>query len=155
MDILNEYQIRLDELMPLIREQLAANKCVKFSPRGTSMLPMLRQGIDHVVLSPLPRKLKKYDLPLYQRKDGQFVLHRVIKVGETYSCIGDNQFIVEHGLEHTQMIGLVTAFYRDKKEIPVTAFRYRIYCRMWHYSRPVRHFYRRAIGWLRKRVTKA
>ena len=155
MDILNEYQIRLDELMPLIREQLAANKCVKFSPRGTSMLPMLRQGIDHVVLSPLPRKLKKYDLPLYQRKDGQFVLHRVIQVGETYSCMGDNQFVAEHGLEHTQMIGLVTAFYRDKKEIPVSAFRYRFYCRIWHYSRPVRYFYRRAIGWLRKHITRA
>jgi hypothetical protein len=96
MDILNEYQIRLDELMPLIREQLAANKCVKFSPRGTSMLPMLRQGIDRVILSPAPQKLRKYDLPLYRRENGQFVLHRVVKVGKTYSCIGDNQFVVEH-----------------------------------------------------------
>ena len=61
MDILNEHQIRMEELMPLIREQLAANKCVKFSPKGTSMLPMLRQGIDHVVLSPLPHKLQKYE----------------------------------------------------------------------------------------------
>ena len=155
MDSLSEQEYRLEELLPLIQEALDAGKQVKFSPRGTSMLPMLRQGIDRVILSPAPQKLRKYDLPLYRRENGQFVLHRVVKVGKTYSCIGDNQFVVEHGLEHTQMIGLVTAFYRDKKEIPVTAFRYRIYCRMWHYSRPVRHFYRRAIGWLRKRVTKA
>ena len=30
-------------------------------PGGVSMLPMLRQGLDQVVLSPLPEKLKKYD----------------------------------------------------------------------------------------------
>lgn len=154
MDSLSEQEYRLEELLPLIQEALDAGKQVKFSPRGTSMLPMLRQGIDHVVLSPLPHKLTKYDLPLYQRKDGQFVLHRVIKVGETYACIGDNQFVVEHGLKHEQMIGLVTAFYRDKKLIQVTSFRYRIYCLIWHYSRPMRYFYQRSIGWLRKHITK-
>lgn len=150
MDSCSERQVRLEELMPLIREQLAEGKRVKFSPRGTSMLPMLRQGIDSVILSPLPDKLKKYDLPLYQRENGQYVLHRVIQVDETYSCVGDNQFILEKGLRREQMIGLVTAFCRGKKEIPVSAFSYRVYCRLWHYSRPVRHFWRRAIGWLRK-----
>ena len=142
--------MRLDELMPLIREQLAEGKRVKFMPRGMSMLPMLRQGIDSVILSPLPDKLKKYDLPLYQRDNGQYVLHRIVKAGNTYTCIGDNQFVYESGLRREQMIGLVTAFCRDKKEISVTALSYRIYCRAWHYSRPVRLFLQRAIGWLRK-----
>ena len=104
--------MRLEQLMPLIREYLAAGKTVKFSPRGISMLPMLRQGIDDVVLSPLPEKLKKYDLPLYQRDDGHFVLHRIVRVGETYTCVGDNQFELEHGLRHDQMIAVVTAFSR-------------------------------------------
>ena len=62
MDSLLERQMRLEQLMPLIRDSLAAGKTVRFSPRGISMLPMLRQGIDSVVLSPLPEKLKKYDL---------------------------------------------------------------------------------------------
>lgn len=152
MDSWNERQVRLEELMPLIREQLAAGKRVKFSPRGVSMLPMLRQGKDSVILSPLPERLKKYDLPLYQRDNGQYVLHRVIKAGDTYTCMGDNQFVPEHGLRHEQMIGLVTAFCREKKEIPVTALSYRIYCRVWHYSRPVRHLWRRGLGWLRRHI---
>ena len=150
MDSYSERHVRLEQLMPLIREQLAEGKRIKFSPRGTSMLPMLREGLDSVILSPLPAKLKKYDLPLYQRENGQYVLHRIVKTGETYSCVGDNQFALEQGLRHEQMIGLVTAFCRGKKEIPVTALGYRIYCRAWHYSRPVRRFWRRAIGWLRK-----
>jgi len=142
--------LRLEQLMPLIQEQLAAGHSVRFSPRGTSMLPMLRQGIDSVVLSPVPQKLKKYDLPLYQRKGGQFVLHRIVAAGDTYTCIGDNQFELEHGLEHGQILALVTAFYRGEACYSVTDWRYRIYCRFWHYSRPLRHLWRRIKGVLRR-----
>ena len=136
--------------MPLIREQLAAGRSVRFSPRGTSMLPMLRQGIDKVVLSPLPEHLKKYDLPLYQRENGQYVLHRIIDAGETYTCTGDNQFDLETGLLREQMIAQVTSYTRGGRENPVTAWHYRLYCRVWHHSRPIRRFYRRAKNFLRR-----
>ena len=140
--------------MPLIRERLASGQSIRFLPRGISMLPMLRQGIDSVTLSPLPEKLKKYDLPLYQRDNGKYVLHRVTEVGETYTCMGDNQFAPETGLRQDQMIALVTAFTRGEKEYRVTDFSYRLYCRVWHYSRPVRHFWRRGIGWLKRKIKK-
>ena len=51
----------MDELVPVITERLRAGQSVCFSPKGISMLPMLRQGIDTVTLSPLPEKIKKYD----------------------------------------------------------------------------------------------
>ena len=138
--------------MPLIQEALNQGKTVKFSPRGISMLPMLRQEIDSVILSPVPAKLKKYDLPLYQRDDGKYVLHRVVRVAETYTCVGDNQFVLEHGLRHDQMIALVTAFTRGDRLIAVSDWRYWVYCRMWHYTRGLRHFYRRAKGWIRRHL---
>ena len=141
---------QLDNLIPLFRERLAAGQKVKFSPRGISMLPMLRQGVDTVTLSPLPEKLKKYDLPLYRRPDGKYILHRIVGVGDTYICIGDNQFVYETGVTHDQMIALVTGFTRGTREYSVNDWRYWIYCRVWHYSRPVRRFYRRGIGWLRR-----
>ena len=144
--------VAMDDLMPLFREQLATGNSVRFSPRGVSMLPMLRQGRDCVILSPLPEKLKKYDLPLYLRDNGKYVLHRVVAVGETYTCIGDNQFVYEPGLRHDQMIGLVTGFCRDKKQYSVEDPRYRLYCRVWHYSRPLRHFCSRALGWIRRHL---
>lgn len=152
MDQMNSKQCALDDLMPIMRERLAAGQSIRFSPRGVSMLPMLRQEKDSVLFSPLPEKLKKYDLPLYRRKNGQYVLHRIVKVGETYTCIGDNQFVLEPGLEHGQMIALVTAFYRGDRKISVNSFGYRCYCRFWHYSRPLRHFWRRGIGWLRRHL---
>ena len=59
MDSLNNSMIVEAELMPLVRERLAAGQRVRYLPfRGISMLPMLRQGVDTVELSPLPEKLK-------------------------------------------------------------------------------------------------
>ena len=147
-----EYVTRLDALMPLIRERLEAGQTVRFSPMGISMLPMLRQGKDSVVLSLVPEKLKKYDLPLYRRPDGQYVLHRIAEVGDTYTCIGDNQFRMEPGVEHGQILALVTAFYRGERKWEVTSPLYRLYCRFWHYSRPLRRFWRRGMGWLRRHL---
>lgn len=147
-----EYVTRLDALMPLIQERLEAGQTVRFSPMGISMLPMLRQGVDSVVLSPVPEKLKKYDLPLYRRPDGKYVLHRIVGVDEGYTCIGDNQFDFEHGVSHDQMLAVVTAFYRGERKWDVNSPAYRVYCRFWHYSRSVRHFWRRGIGWLRRHL---
>ena len=124
--------------MPLFRQQLAQGGRVRFGPKGTSMMPMLRQGIDTVEIAPLEGKLKKYDLPLYQRDGGQYVLHRIVKAADTYTCIGDNQYQLEPGVRHDQMIGVVSAFYRGEKRWDVTDWRYQLYCRLWHWSRPVR-----------------
>ena len=138
--------------MPLFLEQFQAGRSVRFSPRGVSMLPMLRQELDSVVLSAVPEKLQKYELPLYQRDDGKYILHRIVEAGETYTCIGDNQFVAETGIRHDQMIALVTGFYRGETYHSVEEPGYRLYCRFWHYSRPVRHFWRRGIGWLRRKI---
>lgn len=143
---------KLETLMPLIREQLARGQSVRFYPRGTSMLPMLRQTVDSVILSPITGQLRKYDIPLYQRDDGKYVLHRIVGAGPLCTCMGDNQFLPEPGLRPDQMIGVVTAFYRGEHLIPVTALSYRIYCRFWHYSRPLRRFWRRGMGWIRRHL---
>lgn len=144
----------MEELMPLIREALAAGQSVRISPRGVSMLPMLRQGKDSVVLSPISGKLSRFDLPLYRRENGAYVLHRIVEAGETYTCMGDNQFIAERELKHAQMIAIVTAFYRGGKKHAVTESGYQLYCRIWHYSRPLRRFWRRGMGWLRRQLKK-
>ena len=73
-DSLRERDVPLNTLMPLIREELSAGKSVRFSPRGVSMLPMLRPGMDTVTISPPPEKLKKYDLPLYRRDNGKYII---------------------------------------------------------------------------------
>ena len=73
-----------------------------------------------------------------------------MKVGEKYTCMGDNQFFCEPGLDHGQMIALVTAFTRGGREHTVNEIGYRIYCRVWHYSRPVRRLWRGGLRRLRR-----
>ena len=150
MDLLKNKETELDSLMPIMCEQLAQGGVVTFSPKGTSMLPMLRQGKDTVTLSPLDGKLKKYDLPLYRRDNGQYVLHRIVGVGDTYTCIGDNQFRKEHGVRHDQMIGVVSAFCRGNRVVNVSDLSYRLYCRAWCLVRPIRYLYIRAFGFLKR-----
>ena len=140
---------KMEELMPLIRERLASGQSVKFSPSGISMLPMIRQGRDEVILSSPPSRLKKYDIPLYQRENGKYILHRVVRVGETYTCIGDNQFVFEEGVSHESVIAVVSAFVRDGKMKSVNSLSYWLYCRMWHYSR----YPRRKMRGLKNRIS--
>ena len=138
-----EKTVRLDEVMPLIRERLAAGESVQFSPNGISMLPMLAPERDSVVLSPVTARLRRGDLPLYRRKNGQYVLHRVIFAGERYTCCGDNQVDLERDIEHAQLIAVVSSFTLKGKHISVKAPAYRLYCFVWMASRPFRYLWRK------------
>lgn len=143
-----EFVPQMETLMPLVKEALKAGRSVRFSPTGVSMLPMLRQGLDSVVLSPVSGRLKKYDLPLYQRDNGKYVLHRVVEADEDYVCMGDNQFVPEKGVRHDQVIAVATAFYRGETLYSADAPVYRLYCRLWYHSRHIRHFFRRGKNWI-------
>ena len=130
----------IDEMMPLITEAINSGKSVELSPRGTSMLPMLREGKDSVILSAPQGELKKYDIPLYRRKDGTYALHRVIAIGDySYVCIGDNQYFAET-VYHHQVIAVVTAFKKNGRLLTVDNRRYRIYVALRMYMRPARYF---------------
>ena len=148
--------------MALVRERTAAGQTVRYLPfRGFSMLPMLRQGRDQVELSPLPDRLKKYDLPVYRYPSGKYVMHRVVDVKDDYYvCNGDNLIQMETVYPH-QMVALVTAFTRDGKRIEVSDPKYLMYCRFWCASRPIRHIWfrirplvHRGIGWLNRRMRR-
>ena len=147
---MHNVSIRLEQIYPLMLEQLANGESVQFTPRGTSMRPMIYGGRDQVILSPAPAKLRKYDIPLYRRANGQFVLHRIVKVGDTYTCIGDNQFDYEPGVRHDQIIAVTTGFIRNGKKCSVHSLSYWLYCRLWHFGRPVRKAYWRIIGLLHR-----
>ena len=131
----------LKDLWPVMQEHLAAGEPVQITINGTSMRPMLFAGRDQVILGPITGKLKKYDLPLYLRDNGQFVLHRIAEVGETITCVGDNQITLETGLRHDQMLAVMVGFIRKGKKYSADCRVYRWYCRFWHYTRPIRRIY--------------
>lgn len=100
---------------------------------GYSMFPMLRDRKDTVILIPVgEQKLQKYDLPLYRRPSGHYVLHRILKVKEDgYVMCGDNQWIKEDPVPHGWVIGVVKGFYREETYVDVGNKWYRAYVHIW------------------------
>lgn len=98
---------------------------------GVSMMPLLRQNRDVMIIERPTGRLKKYDVPLYRRGD-QYVLHRIIRVHEDcYDIIGDNCVNIERGIKDSQIIGVLTGVIRDGKTITVDAPSYKIYYHVW------------------------
>jgi len=113
-----------------MKEVLKSGGEVSFVTAGFSMLPMLRNRTDKVVLVRAEGQLKKHDVPLYVRADGKYVLHRIIGADSGgYKTRGDNQREIECGVRDEQIIAVLKAFYRDGKLIKCTDLKYRCYCR--------------------------
>lgn len=139
---MREHQIRLDDIIQLIQEQLATGQNVTFSPNGISMLPTIKEGRDIVTLSSPPPCLQKYDIVLYRRDSGQYVLHRVVRVGKTYTMMGDNQTTLEQGISHGQIIALCTAIRRKGKLLDTRAWGIRGRGVLFYHTRHLRRIWR-------------
>ncbi len=106
---------------------------------GTSMYPMLRDRCDRIVVIPVGEKvLKKYDLPLYRRPDGKYVLHRIIGVrDDLYVIRGDNTYVKEY-VPKDWILGYVSEFYRKDRHVLASSRRYLVYAVFWNLIYPVR-----------------
>ena len=71
-------EVVIDDVIDIMIEKLNSGGTVTFTPKGKSMLPMLRDGEDVVVLSKPNGKLHLFDIPLYRRSNGAYVLHRIV-----------------------------------------------------------------------------
>lgn len=133
-------RVAMSELRPLMSEILQDGREVILTATGTSMLPLLRHKKDRVCLvKPGEQPLKKYDLPLFVREDGKYILHRIVEVTpEGYRVAGDNQWVIEHPVRHSQVIGVVQGILRGGRYISCDGFLYRVYCRLWVSAYPVR-----------------
>ncbi len=138
--LIESKEVSMDDLIDIMVEKLDSGGTVTFTPRGTSMLPMLRDGEDVVILSKPKGRLHLFDLPLYRRKDGTYVLHRVINFDSDrgYVMCGDNQFKNEHGVYDEDIIAVVTAFYHKGKPYTVHSLRYKFYVHLWYNTKLIR-----------------
>ncbi|MBQ9438064.1 MAG: S24/S26 family peptidase [Lachnospiraceae bacterium] len=127
-------------------EILACDGRLIYSNVGDSMLPLICQGRDLVVIVPPAGRLKKYDIPLYKRDSGQYVLHRILKVREKdYVICGDNRWRREYGITDWQIIGVLSAVIRDGKEILLSDWRLRLFARLWCGLFPLRALFLRGL----------
>ncbi len=87
-------------------------------PVGKSMYPMLNQRVDTLCIEKITQPLKENDVVLYQRDNGKYVLHRIIKTKKDgYVIRGDNCIYNEYDIKDRHIFGILTSFYRKDKYI--------------------------------------
>jgi len=134
-------------------EQLAQNGKLIYTNVGDSMMPLIRQDKDLLIIEKVNGRLQKYDVPLYRRDSGQYVLHRILKVRENdYVICGDNRFHKEYGISDRHIIGVLTGIVRNGKTISVTDKKYQLYVHLWCDFFPIRAFVIRARGFIKRRL---
>lgn len=159
--------VSLEEMAPVIEAGLAQGQEVVLTVTGNSMAPFLRHQRDQVVLTATdPTALQPGDVPLYRRRNGQFVLHRIVErddgtcrrrlgdedalpsahVGAAlhFTMLGDAQTDPEPRIETDQIIACAAAFLHKGKRLDCDSRRYCRRVRRWHRWLPER----RVLMWL-------
>lgn len=113
-------------------EEIQESGRLVYTNVGTSMMPLLRQHRDLMIIERADGKRRKYDAILYRRKNGSYILHRILEVRKDgYVVCGDHCWNREYGVTDSQIIGVLSAVVRDGKTISVTDRRYRAYVHLW------------------------
>lgn len=147
-------KIPTDALIKTVLFQLENGGKANLTVTGSSMLPMLREHFDAVVLSPANRELAPGEIGLYRKENGEYILHRVIRTEKnSYLFCGDNQFRGET-VAKDQVLAVVTEFSKKGTPHKLTEFGYRVYTMLWVKLFKVRKYYiglRRWLGRIRRR----
>ena len=107
---------------------------------GVSMLPMLKNRRDTIVVQVKTERLKRLDVALY-RRGSAYVLHRVLKPIEGgYIIRGDNCYADEKVPENA-VIGVLTEFFRKGKHFYCTDKKYLKYVEKRLKTYKVRRFF--------------
>ena len=124
----------------VITEVISSGGDVTIIASGTSMEPFIRDKKDKVTLRKPAGKLKKGDVPFYKRKNGQFILHRIIgKDQNGYILRGDNQWVKEYSVTDEDIIAVLSCVEKNGRKHFVDGF----YCRAYRFFMP-------AIRWIRR-----
>ncbi len=112
--------------------ELAVHGKIIHTNVGVSMMPLLRQNRDVMIIERPEGRLKKYDCPLYKTPGGKYILHRIIKVRENdYVICGDNCITFERGITDEHIIGVLTGIIRNGKTVTMDNKWYKLYYHIW------------------------
>lgn len=139
----------LEELVPVLKETLEVSGEVSFASRNDEMKPIIRGNGDAVTLIKPKEKLKKGDVVLYKRENGEYVLRRIVFVNkDTYVACGDNERTNEYKIADEQILGMLLSYDRNGKTHKTSDTNYKIYV----FLLPVIKLLISGYKWLKERV---
>lgn len=114
--------------MGKFEEELEKNGNLIYHIQGDSMMPLIDQSRDLVIIEKPKRPCGKYDVVLYRRDNGRYILHRILKRRkQDFVICGDNRKNREYGITDDHVIGLMTGILRNGKELPLNTWKYKVY----------------------------
>lgn len=121
------------EYIGALKELILEGKEVSLIVAGSSMVPFLVHQRDMVILAPVREPLKRGTVVLYQRADGSYILHRIVKVNkkDTYDITGDAQTLIERGVTREQIFAQVIAVNRKDVWLKSGDFRWDFFEYFW------------------------
>ena len=136
-------EVAMEPLLQLLDEAEAVPLVIS----GGSMTPFLAHGRDTVYLSKVRTPLKRGDVALYQRDNGRYVLHRVVRAENgLYTMLGDAQTHREPGVREDQLRAVATAVRRKGRLLKKGDFLWEFFARVWIGLVPLRPVLRKACG---------
>lgn len=118
--------------LTVLRELVEDGKSVNLNVSGMSMFPFLEHERDTVYFEAPQRNLRKGDIVFYQRRNGQYVMHRIYKVKEDeYYSVGDAQSVIEGPVLRDQIFAIVTLVKRNGRMLTPSSLTWKYYERVW------------------------
>lgn len=141
----------------MLKELVYEGKEVSIVISGNSMAPFLIHQRDRILISPIKEPLRRGDMAFFQRKTGQYVMHRIRFVRknretgqEEYYFIGDNQTQTEGPIAREQIFGVITAVQRKGKWLNPGDFWWEFFRHVWLTIIPFRRMAQSIYGHLHR-----
>lgn len=135
-----------------VENEIAEGRSVRFRLKGDSMYPLLRNGLDEVILYPCKNEeLQPMDVVLFRHK-GKHLLHRIIKIdGNRLYMQGDGSIIAKEECFYSDVIGKVMEVVRSSGRIvSLNSREWRFSSSLWRRMGIIRSFILKAIFKLKR-----
>lgn len=132
------------EYVSVLRDMVEQGMEVSMEIAGTSMEPFLVHKRDRIYFRRPEETIKKGDMVFFQRKTGEYVMHRVMMVKDKqYYMAGDHQTFLEGPIEENQIFAKVVSVERAGVWITEEDRIWKFYENWW-----------RRLFWMRKVINK-
>lgn len=133
--------------LPVLIDLVNQGESVSLTITGGSMTPFLVHGRDQIRFQKPDRPLKRGDMAFFQRRNGDYIMHRVLRVSDDgYYFVGDGQQVIEGPIAPEQIFGHITQVCRKGKCIGPGDFWWDFFAGAWLTLLPCRPFLRKLYG---------
>lgn len=148
--------VETESYINTIREMINEGHEVPLLITGNSMQPFLVHRRDTLLIKKPQMPLQKGDMVFYQRKNGQFVMHRIYRVRQTdcgewmYYMVGDAQREIEGPIEEAMIFGHISRVRRKGRWIGKGDFWWEFFEHVWIRMIPFRRLIISIYGRMRR-----